>query len=155
MSLSFWSDKTYSVYQQMMTSGRKNIQINNHLSIMQLKSLSGIMGNPLWAFLWLIILIFMSFFVAGFCAGWYILLYPLTVCIPALTVRLILAVIASLILMIHFSISGSHKLSPEGGSVSSLLCSRDDGLQADVLSYDKDCVLGSFVDLVESRTDGQ
>ncbi|KAJ6639173.1 hypothetical protein Bhyg_11913, partial [Pseudolycoriella hygida] len=42
------------------------------------------MKNPLWFILWLIILI-IAFPIAGFCAGWYILLYPLTVCIPAIS----------------------------------------------------------------------
>lgn len=45
--------------------------------------------NPLWSIIWLLILIFIAFFVAAFCAGWYILLYPLTVCIPALSVSII------------------------------------------------------------------
>ncbi|GAB0093125.1 uncharacterized protein DMENIID0001_081890 [Sergentomyia squamirostris] len=43
------------------------------------------MKNPLWFVIWLLILIFIAFFVAAFCAGWYILVYPLTVCIPALS----------------------------------------------------------------------
>ncbi|KAF2886300.1 hypothetical protein ILUMI_19874 [Ignelater luminosus] len=42
------------------------------------------MGNPVNSILWLLILIFISFFVAGFCAFWYIILHPLSVCIPPL-----------------------------------------------------------------------
>lgn len=45
------------------------------------------MKNPLWFIIWLILLI-VSLFIAGFCAGWYILIYPLTVCVPALSVRI-------------------------------------------------------------------
>lgn len=44
------------------------------------------MGNLFWLIVWLLILFFVSFYVAGFCAGWYIILYPLTVCIDAITV---------------------------------------------------------------------
>ncbi|CAO1423500.1 unnamed protein product [Diamesa hyperborea] len=44
------------------------------------------MKNPLWVILWLIILILVAFFVAGFCATWYIIIYPLTVCVPDIAV---------------------------------------------------------------------
>lgn len=44
------------------------------------------MKNPLWFIIWLVLLIFLSFFVAAFCAGWYIIIYPITVCIPGLSV---------------------------------------------------------------------
>lgn len=43
------------------------------------------MGNVVYSIIWFIILIFLAFFVAGFCAGFYIIIYPLTVCIPALS----------------------------------------------------------------------
>ncbi|XP_060522507.1 uncharacterized protein LOC132699677 [Cylas formicarius] len=43
------------------------------------------MANVVYSIIWLLILVFISFFVAGFCAGFYILVYPLTVCIPALS----------------------------------------------------------------------
>lgn len=44
-------------------------------------------SNPLWFVIWLLILIFISFEVAGFCAGFYIIILPITVCIPDLSVR--------------------------------------------------------------------
>jgi len=40
------------------------------------------MKNILWSIIWLIILILFAFFVGGFFAFFYIILYPLTVCIP-------------------------------------------------------------------------
>lgn len=47
------------------------------------------MKNPLWFIIWLVILVIVGFPVAFFCAGWYVVLYPLTVCIPALSVSLL------------------------------------------------------------------
>lgn len=44
------------------------------------------MANPLWFIIWLVILVIVAFPVAFFCAGWYVVLYPLTVCIPAISV---------------------------------------------------------------------
>ncbi|KAL1494349.1 hypothetical protein ABEB36_009961 [Hypothenemus hampei] len=43
------------------------------------------MGNVVLSIIWLLILIFISFWVAGFCAGLYIIIHPLSVCIPPLT----------------------------------------------------------------------
>uniref|UniRef100_A0A182TYM4 Uncharacterized protein n=1 Tax=Anopheles melas TaxID=34690 RepID=A0A182TYM4_9DIPT len=40
------------------------------------------MANLLWSIIWLIVLIVVGFWVAFFCAGWYVLIYPLTVCVP-------------------------------------------------------------------------
>ena len=42
--------------------------------------------GALWVIIWLLILIFISFEVAGFCAFFYIILLPITVCIPELSV---------------------------------------------------------------------
>lgn len=47
------------------------------------------MANVLWSIIWLIILIIVGFWVAFFCAGWYVLVYPLTVCIPDVAVRIV------------------------------------------------------------------
>ncbi|ETN63068.1 uncharacterized protein LOC126573045 [Anopheles aquasalis] len=44
------------------------------------------MANLLWSIIWLIVLIVVGFWVAFFCAGWYVLIYPLTVCIPDVSV---------------------------------------------------------------------
>ncbi|XP_052867638.1 uncharacterized protein LOC128273658 [Anopheles cruzii] len=44
------------------------------------------MANLLWSIIWLIVLIVVGFWVALFCAGWYVLIYPLTVCIPDVSV---------------------------------------------------------------------
>ncbi|RZC39172.1 hypothetical protein BDFB_005754 [Asbolus verrucosus] len=44
------------------------------------------MANFLCCIAWFLVLWFVSFFVAGFCAWIYILLYPLSMCISALTV---------------------------------------------------------------------
>ncbi|XP_058116438.1 uncharacterized protein LOC131288609 [Anopheles ziemanni] len=44
------------------------------------------MGNPLWSVIWLIVLIVVGFWVAFFCAGWYVIFYPLTVCVPDISV---------------------------------------------------------------------
>lgn len=46
------------------------------------------MVNVLWFIIWLIILIIFSFWIAGFLAFFYIILYPITVCIPAISVSL-------------------------------------------------------------------
>lgn len=46
------------------------------------------MKNPLWFIIWLVILVIVAFPVGFFCAGWYVLLYPLTVCIPAISVSI-------------------------------------------------------------------
>ncbi|CAH2002232.1 unnamed protein product [Acanthoscelides obtectus] len=43
------------------------------------------MGNIVYSIIWLLILFFISFFVAGFCAGFYIIVHPLSVCLPPLT----------------------------------------------------------------------
>lgn len=42
--------------------------------------------KALWFIVWLIILLVFSFWIAGFLAFVYIILYPITVCIPALSV---------------------------------------------------------------------
>lgn len=47
------------------------------------------MKNPLWFIIWLLILVFITFFIAAFCAGWYILIYPLTICLPPLSVSML------------------------------------------------------------------
>nr|CAI5820236.1 unnamed protein product [Callosobruchus analis] len=47
------------------------------------------MGNVIYSIIWLLILFFISFFVAGFCAGFYIILHPLSVCLPPLTVSIV------------------------------------------------------------------
>lgn len=44
------------------------------------------MANLLWSIIWLIVMIIVGFWVAFFCAGWYVLVYPLTVCIPDVAV---------------------------------------------------------------------
>ncbi|KAJ8986198.1 hypothetical protein NQ317_005672 [Molorchus minor] len=51
--------------------------MNNALYLLQ-------MANVLNSIIWLLILFFISFFVAGFCAGFYIIVHPLSVCIPPL-----------------------------------------------------------------------
>ncbi|ENN81711.1 hypothetical protein D910_08762 [Dendroctonus ponderosae] len=43
------------------------------------------MGNVVYSIIWLLILFFISFFVAGFCAFFYIIVHPLSVCIPPLS----------------------------------------------------------------------
>uniref|UniRef100_A0A182PIZ2 Uncharacterized protein n=1 Tax=Anopheles epiroticus TaxID=199890 RepID=A0A182PIZ2_9DIPT len=43
------------------------------------------MANALNSIIWLLLLIFVSFWLSFFCAGWYVLIYPLTLCIPALS----------------------------------------------------------------------
>jgi hypothetical protein len=44
------------------------------------------MAKALWFIIWLIILLIFSFWIAGFIAFFYIILYPVTVCIPDLSV---------------------------------------------------------------------
>ena len=48
---------------------------------------AGMGATAFWFVIWLLILIFISFEVAGFCAGFYIIILPITVCIPDLSVR--------------------------------------------------------------------
>jgi hypothetical protein len=48
---------------------------------------AGMGSSALWVIVWLLILIFISFEVAGICASFYIILLPITVCIPDLSVR--------------------------------------------------------------------
>ncbi|KAJ8923078.1 hypothetical protein NQ315_001630 [Exocentrus adspersus] len=43
------------------------------------------MANVINSIIWLLILFFISFFVAAFCAGFYILVHPLSVCLPPLS----------------------------------------------------------------------
>ncbi|KAG5889972.1 hypothetical protein JTB14_020260 [Gonioctena quinquepunctata] len=43
------------------------------------------MANILNSILWLLVLIFISFWIAGICAGFYIIVHPLSVCIPPLS----------------------------------------------------------------------
>ncbi|XP_041786260.1 uncharacterized protein LOC121601501 [Anopheles merus] len=43
------------------------------------------MGNPIWCIFWLIVLWFFGFWVSCVCAFFYALIYPITVCIPALS----------------------------------------------------------------------
>jgi hypothetical protein len=47
---------------------------------------AGMGTNLLWFIVWLLIFIFISFEVAGFCAFFYILILPITVCIPDISV---------------------------------------------------------------------
>lgn len=54
------------------------------------------MANVLWSIIWLIILIIVGFWIAFFCAGWYVLVYPLTVCIPDVAVRIVENLVGSL-----------------------------------------------------------
>ncbi|CRK88119.1 CLUMA_CG001904, isoform A [Clunio marinus] len=44
------------------------------------------MAKALWFIIWLVILLIFSFWIAGFIAFFYIILYPITVCIPDLSV---------------------------------------------------------------------
>ncbi|XP_035890705.1 uncharacterized protein LOC118502540 [Anopheles stephensi] len=44
------------------------------------------MANVLWSIIWLIVLLVVGFFVAFFCAGWYVVVHPLTVCVPDIAV---------------------------------------------------------------------
>ena len=48
---------------------------------------AGMASGVLWFIVWLLILIFISFEVAGICSFFYIILLPVTVCIPDLSVR--------------------------------------------------------------------
>ncbi|XP_053670373.1 uncharacterized protein LOC128720706 [Anopheles nili] len=43
------------------------------------------MANMLWSIIWLLVLVFVAFFVSFFCAWWYVVFYPLTVCVPNLS----------------------------------------------------------------------
>ncbi|CAG9860705.1 unnamed protein product [Phyllotreta striolata] len=43
------------------------------------------MANVVNSIVWLIILILVSFWIAGICAGFYIIVHPLSVCLPPLT----------------------------------------------------------------------
>lgn len=47
---------------------------------------AGMGSNPVWFVIWLLVLIFISFEVAGICAFFYIIILPITVCIPDLSV---------------------------------------------------------------------
>lgn len=44
------------------------------------------MPKIVWSILWLLILLIFAFWIAGFIAFFYIILYPITVCIPDLSV---------------------------------------------------------------------
>lgn len=44
------------------------------------------MANIVYSIIWLLVLIIVAFWISGFCAFWYIILYPLTVCVPDLSV---------------------------------------------------------------------
>jgi hypothetical protein len=47
------------------------------------------MAKALWFIIWLIILLIFSFWIAGFIAFFYIILYPITVCIPDIAVSIV------------------------------------------------------------------
>lgn len=55
------------------------------------------MVKALWFVIWLIILLIFSFWIAGFLAFFYIILYPITVCIPALSVSFVTIKLNSII----------------------------------------------------------
>lgn len=92
-----------------------------------------IMKNPLWFIIWLVILIFLSFFVAGFCAGWYIIIYPITVCIPGLSVSLLYKKTTFDLSYWLIILAGNHGHPAPRHPVSALLRPRHDGLQVDLL----------------------
>lgn len=93
------------------------------------------MKNPLWFIIWLVLLIFLSFFVAAFCAGWYIIIYPITVCIPGLSVSCSLYWPLVDHFYNHFTciIAGTHGFAAARNSVPALLRPGHDGVQIALL----------------------
>jgi hypothetical protein len=65
---------------------------------------AGMGTNLLWFIIWLLILIFISFEVAGFCAFFYILILPITVCIPDISVGKKFPTYSSLPLQLTYSL---------------------------------------------------
>ncbi|VEN53106.1 unnamed protein product [Callosobruchus maculatus] len=84
----FNKDHSYITSSQSTISSFLN-QFNSYLFVSKKNILvmtqSELMGNVIYSIIWLLILFFISFFVAGFCAGFYIIVHPLSVCLPPLT----------------------------------------------------------------------
>lgn len=94
------------------------------------------MVNVLWFIIWLIILIIFSFWIAGFLAFFYIILYPITVCIPAISVSLDIiyeSFMVAICSLFPFP-TASHRLPLEVHSIPKILRRKHDGRQALVLS---------------------
>lgn len=93
------------------------------------------MANVLWFIIWLIILVIFSFWIAGLLAFFYIILYPLTVCIPAISVSLESRLSGRHMLNRFFSSpTASHRLPLEVHPVPENLRREHDGRQAFVLN---------------------
>lgn len=94
------------------------------------------MVKALWFVIWLIILLIFSFWIAGFIAFFYIILYPVTVCIPDLSVSFKSSQVSrNLSNKCFHSHPGYHGFLAQVHSVPEILRRKHDGWQALVLVH--------------------